>query len=156
MMPDPITLTSRAMHTQHGTVLLVTMAMLIAFTLFVLGMVGMAGSEFRTIHNQQLRSEMDRAGMEAIEIVMNSQTAFNNAASKTATAQSYTVNGYNVSVSAPTCYGTSSLKYSALSNVAAYEVNWELTANVTDPRSGATIQVVEGVRMRMGIDSCPT
>jgi hypothetical protein len=141
---------------QDGVVLFVAVVMLLVFTLFALAMINMSGSEFKSLHNQQIREEMERAGVEAIETVVNTQQFFNEAAEKKAVKKTVSINGYSVELSPPSCYGTHSLKYSVLSNVASNEVMWEITATVTDPQTKSTVQVVEGIRLRMGADSCPT
>ncbi|HSD44204.1 MAG TPA: hypothetical protein VLD36_20365 [Burkholderiales bacterium] len=141
---------------QEGVVLFVALAMLVAFTLFALAMIRMSGSEFMAIHNQQIRGEMERAGIEAIEVVVNSQDFFNQAAEKTAVKKTVNINGYSVELAPPVCYGTHSLKYSVMSPVASNEVLWEITATVTDPQTQSKVRVVEGIRLRMAAGSCVT
>ncbi len=154
------TLKHKVSKVQQGAVLFVSMVMLLVLSLFVATMVSGVGSEFMAQRNLQTREEMERAGLEAIEVVANAQTQFNNATNSpsTATATTVAINNYNVTVSAPVCYGSGTLSYSALSSVSSEDTYFDLTATVTDTGtfSSTQVQVTQGFRIRMPAGSCNT
>ena len=56
----------------------------------------------------------------------------------------------------PACLGTSPAQgYTAVNNITLYDTNWSLTATATDPVSGATATIDQGVRIRLPTNFCP-
>lgn len=136
---------------QRGATLLVSMIMLVALTLLVLSSVNLSTGDLRIVGNRQSKSAMEYSAQQAIEQVVSSIANFNAPAPTT-----HTVNGATVAVTAPACLGTSPAPgYTAVANITLYDTQWSLSAAATDPVSGATAVVTQGVRIRLPSNFCP-
>ena len=136
---------------QRGAVLFVTLIMLVMLTLFVVSSVNMSSADLRIVGNRQSKMAMSYSAQQAIEQVISSSAGFESPA-----PQTITVNGIPVSVTAPACLGASpAIGYSAVSSITLYDVNWSLTATATDPITGASVTVTQGVRSRLPANYCP-
>lgn len=142
---------------QKGAILIISLIVLMAFTVFVVSMINTSGNSFAVIGNQQVKKKLDNAAKEAIEMTLNSQTQFTNSLLGSATVQNLTINGYTVRVTVPYCYGAKNPPgYSALSAVAPEDTHWKIDAVATDPLTGASSTVSEGVKIRLGAGNCGT
>jgi Tfp pilus assembly protein PilX len=138
-------------HHQRGAVLFVSLIMLVMITLFVVSSINLSSADLRIIGNLQSKRAMNQSAQQAIEQVISSIANFDGPV-----PQTITVNGIPVSVSAAGCLGTTTATgYSAVSNITVYDTNWSLTATATDPVTGATATVTQGVRIRMPTNYCP-
>ena len=138
-------------HHQRGAVLLISLVMLVVLTLFVLSSINLSSADLRIVGNLQSKRTMSHSAQQAIEQVISSIANFD-----TPVPQTITVNGIPVSVAAAGCLGTTTATgYSAVSNITLYDTNWSLTATATDPITGATATVTQGVRIRMSTNYCP-
>jgi hypothetical protein len=96
---------------------------------------------------------MEAAAQDGIEQAMSAAATFGS----TASAQTYTVNGFSVSVAAASCIYSSPADDSAkLSNSATARArnDFELVATVTDLLTGARAVVHQGARMVMLAGNC--
>lgn len=138
-------------HHQRGAVLLVSLIMLVMLTLIVVSSINLSTADLRIVGNRQSKMAMSHSAQQAIEQVINSIAVFDAPA-----PQTITVNGVPVSVTAPVCLGTSpAAGYTAVSNVTVYDTHWSLTATATDPMTGATATVTQGVRISLPTNYCP-
>jgi Tfp pilus assembly protein PilX len=130
---------------------MVSLVMLVMLTLFVVSSINLSSADLRIVGNLQSKRSMSNSAQQAIEQVISSIANFD-----APLPQTVTVNGIPVSVSAAGCLGTSpATGYSAVSNITIHDINWSLTATATDPITGATATVTQGVRIRMPTNYCP-
>ena len=136
---------------QRGAVLLVSLVILMIITLFVMSSANLSTSDVRITGNFQSKMMTDQNVQQAIEDVLSSVNNFT-----TPVAQTITVNGVAVTVSSATCLGTSPAPgYTAVNNITLYDTNWSVTATATDPITGATATITQGVRIRLPTNFCP-
>ena len=136
---------------QRGAVLLVSLVILMIITLFVISSANISSSDLRTVGNFQSKMVISQNTQAAIELVLSSVNGF-----LTPAAQSITINGVPVAVNAPACLGTSvAAGYTAVNNITLYDTNWSVTASATDPITGATATITQGVRIRLPNNFCP-
>ena len=140
----------RTFRKQQGSVLVVCLVMLVVITMFALSSVSSSVVNLKVIGNSQALKSLETSTVQAMEQVISSLTNF-----QTPAAQTLTVNNYSVAVTAPVCLGSAPADgYSALSSVSPDETYWDLQASATDPATGATVQISQGVRIRMNAGSC--
>jgi len=136
---------------QRGAVLFVSLIMLVILTLFVVSSVNLSSADLRIVGNRQSKMAMSYSAQQAIEQVLSSIAGFNVPADQT-----ITVNGNAVAVTAPQCLvATPAPGYSAIADITLNDLNWVLTATATDPITGATVSVTQGVRTRLPAGNCP-
>ena len=136
---------------QRGATLVVSLVMLVVITLFVLSSINLNTTNLRIIGNMQSKSALENYAQQAIEDALSNLANFN-----TPAAQNVTVNGTPVAVSAPSCLGTSAASgYTAVWDTTLYDTNWVVNATVSDPATGATAVVTQGVRIRLPSNYCP-
>ncbi len=136
---------------QRGAVLLVSLVILMIITLFVVSSANMSSADLRIVGNFQRKMAITQSVQQAIEQVLSNVNNFNSPA-----AQSITVNGIAVAVSAPACLGTTTAAgYTAVNNITLYDTNWSVTATATDLLTGATATIDQGVRIRLPTNFCP-
>ena len=138
-------------HRQRGAVLIVSLIILMMLTVFVVSSINMSSADLRIVGNLQGKMAMTQSAQQAIEQVMSSSGSFNAPA-----PQTITVNNIPVTVSAAVCLGSSpATGYSAVANIILYDTNWLLTAIASDPITGATATVTQGMRIRLPTNYCP-
>ena len=136
---------------QRGAVLLVSLVILMIIALFVVSSANMSSSDLRIVGNFQRKMAISQSVQQAIEQVLSNVNNFNSPA-----AQSITVNGIAVAVSAPACLGTTTAAgYTAVNDITLYDTNWSVTATATDLLTGATATIDQGVRIRLPTNFCP-
>ena len=135
---------------QQGSVLVICLVMLVVITMFGLSSVSSSVVNLKVIGNTQSLKSLETSTVQALEQVIGSLASFQAPA-----AQTLTVNDYSIAVTAPVCLGSGpAAGYSALSSVSPEETYWELQATATDPATGASVQMSQGVRIRMNAGSC--
>lgn len=165
--------------TQGGVVLIISIVVVIALTLFVLGGLNLSNSQFQVINNYSEQKRAEAAAREVLEMVLNQQRLFTSAiagetidtlkpdssgALKPSCPEAFCKyldpNGgelgeYLVTLSMPYCYGTKRADgYSALSGVAPEDTHWEIVATARNKQTGATATIVEGIKIRFGQGNC--
>lgn len=155
MKPMPQTSARPARATsQAGMTLIIVLVMLVLLTLFALTAIRTSTVGLRVVGNQQMQRQMEAAAQNAIEQVLSSPMSFG----ATATARTIAVNGFSVSVAAPTCiYTAPAAGYSASiasASVTPEDDTFEVVASVSDPVSGARATVHQAVRMRALAGAC--
>lgn len=141
----------RSLEKQRGAVLLVSLVILMLITLFVISSANMSSADLRIVGNFQRKLELSQNVQQAIETVLSDVNNFNAPA-----AHSMSVNGTAVSVAAPQCLNTTTASgYTAVSNITLYDTNWTVAGTSTDPLTGATATINQGVRIRLPSNYCP-
>lgn len=152
----------RAAPNQRGATLLVVLVMLVMITLFVVSMVRLSSTNLKVVGNMQSQRQLEASAQQMIEEKVSTITFFNDAATSTGTWPAGTntvvasVNSYTVTVNRPTCvYSQVAEGYSATSQISPEDNNWEVQASATDPLTGASVQLTQGLKMRMTAGNCP-
>ena len=147
---------------QHGATLLVVLVMLVMITLFVLSMIRLSNTNLRVVGNMQAQKALASSAQQAVEVNLSTITFFNDAINNTGTwagnvaSRTTTINGYTITYTRPTCiYSLPATGYSATSNISPEDTDWELTVSSTDPLTGATTSMAQGVKMRLPQGNCP-
>jgi Tfp pilus assembly protein PilX len=141
----------RSAKRQSGAVLLVSLVILMVITLFVVSSANMSFTDLRVVGNFQRKMVMNQSVQQAIEQVLSNLANFN-----TPVAQTITINGISVVVSAPQCLATTTAAgYTAVNNITLYDTNWSVSATATDAVTGATATINQGVRIRLPTNFCP-
>jgi hypothetical protein len=160
-------------HAQTGATLITALVMLVVLTLLVLSAIRSSTVNLRIAGNMQMRNEAIAAGQQLIENVLSN----NFTSSPAATSIIVPIGGtsYAASAAVPTCIGTrvlmnnepglptqclssgsvqsTGIRYS--SGVQAggqswcYAQQWDVQANVTDPATGASAEIHQGVRLNV-------
>jgi len=148
-----MSMTTHIPRQQRGAALLVSLIMLVVLTLFAIAGFNLSTVNIRIVGNFQDQKFMEAVAQQAIEQVISTPTAFN----LTPAAQTITVSGYNVSVTAPRCnYVATAKGYTKkVGEVAPEDADWEIRAAVTDATTSAQAAIVQGVSMRQLPGNCP-
>jgi hypothetical protein len=148
-------------HEQQGATLVVGLIMLVLITLLVTSAFTMSSSNIKSVGNMQIRNEAVAAANRAIEQIVSSP--FTNAPAAESIDVDLDNDGntdYTVNFSAPTCVSATEIEsaggppssvllggaFAVLANK-FYQTVWDLNGVVTDPASGASVQVHQGVRV---------
>jgi hypothetical protein len=136
---------------QQGSVLVVALVLLVLVTMFALTSVNGSVVNLKIVGNSQALKSLETSTHQAIEQVIGALASFQAPA-----PQTLTVNGYSVAVTAPACVASGPADgYSALSSVSPEETFWEMQATATDPVSGASVVMNQGVKIRLNAGWCP-
>lgn len=145
---------------QAGMSLVVGLVMLIVLTLMVVSAVRMSKTNLNVVGNQQARIEATAAAQQAIEKVIGSVSNF-----YTPAAQTFSIDinndgvaDYTVQVAKAACLQmTAADGYSVdFADSAPKDTYWDISAVATDNRSGTTVTVHQGARVRMNSTAtCP-
>lgn len=135
---------------QQGATLLVALIFLVMMTLFAVSAINLSTVNLRIVGNMQATKMMDAQAQEAIERTISTMEQFN------LTPQVTTVG--DVTVQAPVCLDSQvATGYSAVvTNIIPEDNTWEVVATVSDPVTGATSTIHQGVQIRMLAGNCPT
>jgi hypothetical protein len=138
---------------QRGATLLISLIMLVVLTMFALAGFNLSSVNLKIAGNFQIQRGMEAVAQQAIEQVLSTPTAF----SLTPAAQTITVGGYNVAVSAPACnyYRTATGYGKDIETLAPEDTDWEVRAAVTDTLTGAQATITQGVLIRLPKGNCP-
>lgn len=155
---------------QRGMTLLISLIMLVVLTLFAVAMIRLSNTNVVVVGNMQAQHQLEAVAQQAIETDLNSASYYDDQIAGTGCwaggATTNTVgsancfngantNGYTVTLNKPKCmYTQKSTGYSAISNVAPDDDFFESEATATDPVTGATTDVVQGVKVTLPTGNC--
>ncbi|MBI4291463.1 MAG: hypothetical protein HY661_08300 [Betaproteobacteria bacterium] len=147
---------------QLGATLLVVLVMLVMITLFVVSMVRLSSTNLKVVGNMQAQRQLEASAQQTVEEKVSTVTFFNDAVGNTGswpagtTSITASVNSYTVTIDRPTCvFSQVAEGYSATSAISPEDNNWEVKATATDPLTGAAVELMQGLKMRMTAGSCP-
>jgi len=147
---------------QRGATLIITLIMLVLITLFVVAMMRLSNSNLKIVGNMQAQRALESSAQQAVETNISSITFFNDAMGNTGTwpmgtsSINQTVNGYTVTVARPVCvFAHTAEGYSETSNISPEDTNWEISTSASDSLTGAQVNMVQGVKMRLPAGNCP-
>ena len=136
---------------QRGMTLIVSLVMLIMLTMFAISTMNLSNSNLKVVGNQQALRAVEAAAQQALERVVSGSAIFSAPA-----AQTFTIDGFTVAVTAPVCIrsqiatGSGGGIPGSGSGGLIPEMNvFEVQASTTDSFSGATASVVQGVDLMM-------
>ena len=138
---------------QRGATLLISLIMLVVLTLFAVTGFNLSSVNLKIAGNFQAQRGMEAAAQQAIEQVLSTAAAFSLAPA----AQTVTVSGFNVGVSAATCnYVRTASGYGKdIEALAPEDKDWQVGATVTDTLTGAQANITQGVLIRLPKGNCP-
>ncbi|MBC7618852.1 MAG: pilus assembly PilX N-terminal domain-containing protein [Candidatus Saccharibacteria bacterium] len=143
---------------QSGATLIVGLIMLVLITLIVLSAFTFSLSNLKSVGNMQVREEAIAAANLAIEQVIASP--FTDAP----TAQEINVDinkdgttDFVVKVEAPTCIkaliasspGNTQIGFNTGGGGSTWDTEWDINSRATDAASGASVQIRQGIRVRL-------
>ncbi|MGH8588002.1 MAG: pilus assembly PilX family protein [Gammaproteobacteria bacterium] len=150
---------------QEGATLIVTMIMLVIFTLFAVTMISGSGVNLKVVGNMQAKKRVEADAQQAIEQVLsdadNFDPPFDDGAPANQFPQTIALNDSTVNLLVPRClleipvsgYQMGSATQPSL---APLDMVWEVQANAQDPASGAAAGLRQGFRLRRSVGSvCP-
>ena len=152
--------TNAVPHAQRGVTLVVGLIMLLVLTLFAVSAIRLSSANLKTVGNMQARNEAAAAAQVAIEETMSNVTSFTAIPLVARPNVPVTINGttYNVSVAAPVCVRSEPVRGNSHDNaaLALQDTYWNVAATATDARTGASVVINQGVRVRLGSTAlCP-
>lgn len=144
------------MHTleqQRGISLVMALIMLVVLTLTAISSTSSVNSSLRVAGNMQTQDEVLTAAQMAIDDQLSSLANFTTAVHRTINVDINRdqINDYSVSLAAPVCISTALGQQDSyqLSSSSPNKTYWEVRADVTDARTGATATVYQGVRITL-------
>jgi len=149
---------------QGGATLLVVLVMLVMITLFVVSMIRLSSTNLKVVGNMQAQRALEASAQQAIESSISTYTFFSDAANNAGQwpagnpylVPAPVINGYTIAISRPTCVNsTPATGYGLTITLVPEDTNWEVPAGSTDPVTGAQVNLVQGVRMRLPSGNCP-
>lgn len=153
---------------ERGSVLIISLIMLVVLTLLAVSAINMSTVTLRTVNSMQTRVEAMSAAQNAIEQIVNTNFVDSGNLStfpKTYTVAAYAGRSYSVAVGRPClkqidtiknsslkltvpedvkCYDTTTNPYSACANTV-----WQLNATVNEGFFGTNISLTQGIGLRM-------
>jgi hypothetical protein len=148
----------RAKHTQRGAItIFLSMMMLIFMTLMVITAYSLSSVSLQSVGNTQVRQEAVAAAQSILELVVASPF-INDPANAVLVGEGVDINGddvddYFVDLAEPVCVRYTransavgaSVTLPGMSAVDAWNTVWDLDATATDPVTGASVRVRQGV-----------
>ncbi|MBM3343263.1 MAG: hypothetical protein FJY56_14295 [Betaproteobacteria bacterium] len=164
-------MTRRRLQTQRGATLVIAMVMLVLLTLFALTAMNASNTNLRIASNAQTRAQLTAAIQQEIDKAIS--VAFTLNPTAIAGNKAVDVNGdgtvdYNVVVATPTCLSSIPIRnmdlnrkntedmkcfYTGINSLCS-NTRWEISASGTDPISGATVAIRQGIGIRSVLGSC--
>lgn len=142
-----------AAHRQRGMTLVVSLVMLLMLTMFALSTMNLSNSNLKVVGNQQAQRAVEAAAQQAIERVISGSAVFKAGAQ---VAQTFTIDGFTVAVTAPVCERAVVPTGSTMSiEITVPEMAlFEIQASTTDAVTGATVSVRQGVDLMLPSGNC--
>jgi len=137
---------------QRGVSLLVTLVMLVVMSLLVVSAIRAGNSNLKTTANMQMRQEAIQAVQTAVDKILSDRTNFTAPAAR---SFDIAVDGasasYRVNVAPATCLMAVPVPGYSIDflDSAPSDSFWDVKATTTDPDTGASATVLQGVRMRI-------
>lgn len=142
---------------QGGMSLLISLVMLVVLTLLVTSAVRMSNSQARIVGNMQAQNEAVAAAQQAIEKIASNASNFYTPAAQTF---SIDVNGdgvadFTVQTSPPVCLNMAPVPgYSVdFAASAPKDTYWDVKSVATDNRTGASVTIHQGIRVRLSANA---
>jgi len=142
---------------QRGATLIIGLIMLVLITLIVVNAFTLSSSNLKSVGNMQVREEALAAANQAVERLISAPfTDSLGAQTFDVDINKDGINDYTVAVAVPVCT-RALIAYTAppsdvelpreLSSGSEWSTEWDISSTVTDPASGASVTVRQGVRV---------
>lgn len=150
---------------QRGATLLVSLVMLVVLTLFAVTAINLSNTNLRIVGNMQMQAEATAAAQLAIEtVISNSDFIITPPVPQTVDINHDGATDYTVTFSpAPACQyykpvakgdaGVPNKCFGSAGAAYCYWTTWDVSAVVSDPNTGASTTIHQGVQMLAGLDS---
>ena len=146
---------------QRGSALIISLILLVVLVLFGISAINTGLINLRISRNTQAAAEAQMAAQRVIDLKISDLATFNSPASAASTGPVDATGGgntYSVSFPQPDCiYIRPAPGYSyVLTPNAPKDTTWRFVANATDATTGTSVEVRQGVKVRLGTDAaCP-
>jgi Tfp pilus assembly protein PilX len=141
------------MKKQQGSVLFVSLILLVAMTMIAVASARVSTTQLRIVGNVQAVRLAESSAQLGIEETIGSINSFSNPTQNIVVGNLPA--GINVAVSDRRCLGAAPAPgFSAVMNIAPEDTMWEVDVSATDTLTGATATMTQGVRVRMLAGSC--
>jgi Tfp pilus assembly protein PilX len=138
---------------QKGTVLFIGLILLVVLTMLALVGMRTSNTQLRIVGNVQSARQVDSTAQLAIDQALNSIDAFTSPTAPVTVPNLPA--GVAVAVANRQCLrATRATGYSAVAKILPEDTVWNVEATATDDRTGASVTVTQGVRIRMLAGSC--
>lgn len=142
---------------QRGATLIIGLIMIVLITLIVVNAFTLSSSNLKSVGNMQVREEALAAANQAVERLISAPfTDSLGAQTFDVDINKDGINDYSVAVAVPVCT-RALIAYTAppsdvelppeMSSGSEWSTEWDISSTVTDPASGASVTVREGVRV---------
>jgi Tfp pilus assembly protein PilX len=142
---------------QGGATLIIGLIMIVLITLIVVNAFTLSSTNLKSVGNMQVRDEAIAAASQAAErLISTNFTAALGAQTMNVDIDKDGAMDYAVTVATPTCTRAVSVTVAAPSDVelgaamstgSTWNTDWDIDTTVTDPASGASVRVRQGVRV---------
>ncbi len=142
---------------ERGAVtLLVSLTILLIMTMLVLSTININTINFRIAGNMQAQKMVESAALQGMENVMSQTGTFvSTSIMPPPIPAPIAVGDYSVTITPSDCIGTQIMSgFSAAWGMSPEENVWEMEAQVSDPLTGASITLHQGVKIQQLADSC--
>ena len=146
---------------QQGATLVIALIMLVIITLFAVTMVRISNSSMQVVGNMQVQRSLEATAQQATENKISSVTFFNDAVdgvgqfASNASSVVSSVNATNVTLQKPVCVGQKEASgYTLGSPLTPQDNVFEVKATATDSVTGASVELVQGFKIRMTTGTC--
>lgn len=151
------------MRRQQGATLVVSLVLLIVLTMLVMATLSASNTNLRVVGNMQAQRQLEATAQKAIEDRITSLDFFRDAIDDTGVwaggkaSVQFVSNAYVVTVFRPSCsHAKPEEGTSALNPLVPESTTWDVRVTASDPVTGGSVDVTQGVRMRMLADNCPS
>lgn len=139
---------------QRGSSLLVSLVMLVVLTLLVVSAIRISTTNLKTVGNMQSKNETIMAAQQAVEQVLSNLNNFTSPVAIPSVPIDINGDGvpdFSVAVAAPVCINSKPVAGYGIDFIDSVpkDTYWDVTATVTDSRTGASSIVHQGVKMRL-------
>ena len=146
--------------TQRGATLVIALILLVILMLFGISAISSGVVNLRISRNTQVAAEAQLAAQRVIDTQISSLATFTSPPAASASSVDVTGGGttYSVLFAQPDClYIRAAPGYSyALAPLAPKDTTWRVVATATDTNVGASVQVTQGVKVRLpNSATCP-
>lgn len=135
-------------NSQRGATLVTALIMLVVLTLLVVSGIRSSSSNLRIAGNMQMQAEARAAAQQAIEQIISSRVI---------DTSPQTIGNYTVIIETSSCLSATKIEKSDHNRpeeckgvAGCYWGTWDVVAIATDPNTGASAEIHQGVRRPMG------
>ena len=145
---------------QQGATLVMALIMLVMITLFAVTMVRLSNSSMQVVGNMQVQRSLEATAQHAVEDKISTIDVFNDAVDNTGQflTRNYVVsrvNATDVKIEKPVCIAKQAATgYTLGSPLTPQDNVFEVKATATDSISGASVELVQGFKIRMTDGTC--